>query len=386
MGRYSNEKRAQLAQAAADRAAQAIKPEGASQPATVESTSEGEIRPEGERPSLRNEPRRLAMEEILARDLKSKGIEPEEEEKKPVETTAKTAVKAAVKTVEAVAEKVETTKAAETVEAKPEETKEAPEAKPEIKTVRVKVDGQEFDAPQSEVEDAGGIHAYQRDKAAENRLRKANETLAEAKRVQAEINQLVEKQRPPQQTDDEFIASKIEAIRFGTPEESAIALREVMTRSRIDPNTISNQAVIQMRRQGGIDKFREEFSEVATNPLLYKLAVAMENERISAIPQEAITNPNFVARFDWSDFYRRIGNEIRGAVGRPSQPASVPAKVEVPTNGAPSQVSSDKEARKASIVNLSTASARAESPKETKPETREDVLNEMRKKRGLPIG
>ena len=80
-------------------------------------------------------------------------------------------------------------------------------------------------------------------------------------------------------------------------------------------------------------------------------------------------------------FYRTIGNEVRSVVGRSSQPAK--ATVEAPV-GNTSQT--DKEPRKASIVNLPTASTRAAVKEDPKPETREDILNDMRKRRGLPIG
>jgi hypothetical protein len=46
---------------------------------------------------------------------------------------------------------------------------------------------------------------------------------------------------------------------------------------------------------------------------------------------------------------------------------------------------SEKEAKKASIVNLPTASQRAVLPKEEKPQTREEIFREERKARGLPV-
>src|SRR5690606_21921493 len=130
----------------------------------------------------RNEPRRRAFEEIEARDLKTKGIpglEPEQE--KPAEAPAETPAEAATEP-----------QAASEAEA-PADTPDAAPAVPEApKTVRVKVDGEEYDAPDEEVEAAGGVKAYQIQKAAENRLNKANATLSEARKVQAAIAQWVQ--------------------------------------------------------------------------------------------------------------------------------------------------------------------------------------------------
>ena len=359
MGRYSNEKRAQIAAEAAAKAAQAVQ---AAPPEAEASTKAAKIpqRPEGWTPPLRNEPRRLAMEEIEVRDLKTKGIEIPKEELESEIVPARIAPAP-------VAEPAPETPAPDV---KPVET---PPAEP-IKMVKVKVDGQEFEVAQTEVDEAGGVTAYQKDKAAENRLRKANETLAESRRIQAEIAQWIQQQtKPAVETDDQFIASKIDVIRFGTPEESAAALKAVLERSKIDQNAVTRNAVTIMQRNLALDIFKKEFQDVASNPDLLRLAVFLENE---LIPQ---AGPNL----DWQNFYRSIGNRVRSVVGRPSQSATTPTAA--PTSDTPSPAS-DKEARKASIVNLPVAAARAELPKEEKPETREDVLNQMRKSRGIPTG
>ena len=373
MGRYSNAKRAELAAKAAEAAGTAAQTAQAGE--AVENTPSDQPT---ERFQQRNPSRDGAMEEVLARHHRVSGMEPEAKEPEK----APEAKKEVEKPVEAAPEAPTTP-----VAATPEQpvSQVAPEP---IKTVRVKVDGEEFDVPQSDVEAAGGIHAYQRDKASENRLKKTTETLAETRRLQAEIAAWAQKQLPPSPptlTDDQFIATKMDVIKFGTSEESAAALNEVLQRYIPNQNIIQNKTLIEMRRQAAVDKFREEFSEIAANPLLYKLAATIENERIAALPKNALLDAKFAQQFDFNNFYRTIGNEVRGAVGRPSQPASAPAT----TGGTPSQAS-DREARKAStIVNLPTASVRAELPKEENPGTPEEqrlaVINEMKKSRRIPV-
>ena len=362
MGRYSNAKRAELAAKAAETATKAVQ---VAEPVQVEPT----VEPKPESDSTRSAPEAVfknprdgMMEEVIARH--NKGFEPQEHEAEPEKSETPKPEP------EAKAEHKPEVKA----EPAPEPVAEAVQPVVEApKSVRVKVDGQEFEVPEAEINEAGGLRAYQLQRAGENRLNKINEILAKA-------HQTATPPAPAPISDDAFIASKMDIIRFGTPEESASALKEVLQRQnpRVDNTIVINQAVTQIKRDNAIAKFREEFSEVSANPDLMKLAGIFENELLSKIPHQALSDPQFVNQFDWNNVYRTIGNRVRGAVGRPSQPPQ-PSQ----TNGTPSP-SPDKEARKASIVNLPTAAARAVKPEEAKPETRADILNDMRKSRGLP--
>lgn len=258
---------------------------------------------------------------------------------------------------------------------------EAPAA---AKTVRVKVDGEEFDAPQEDVDAAGGVASYQRERAADNRLKKSKDLLEEARKAQSQIAEFLMRQHTAAQpkkaepTDEQFIQERIDKIRFGTPEESTAAMREVLQRNHqtIDQNEIVTQATNQIRHDQAVAEFDKEFVDVAKSPILLRAVVALRNERIPQLPKGQPV--------DWGDFYRRIGNEVRSAVGRQSQPATQTEKTAGNTSPAPS----DKEARKASIVNLPTAAARAELPKEDKPGTPEEerkaAIAQMRKSRGIP--
>ena len=255
----------------------------------------------------------------------------------------------------------------------------APEAPVEVveapKTIRAKVDGEEFDAQADEVEAYGGIKAFQIAKAAENRLKKSNEHLAEIRKAQAEMLEQARQAKPkePEITDEQLIVSKLDAIRFGTPEEGAAAFREILSKAHkpIDANAIIEQAANRIKHDQAVTQFDTEFQDITSNPLLLRLVVSLRNERI---PQQK-------GQVDWGTFYRTIGNEVRSVSGKPTSPA-VPQST---TSGHPSQ-QSDKEARKAAnVVNIPTSAARAAPPQEEKPESREDVLRDMKKTRGLPV-
>lgn len=316
----------------------------------------------GERPPTRNEPRNRAMEEIYEADRQRKGVQdepeaPKEEPKAEEPAHEVTAEAPAPVAAEAVAE--------------------VPAAVPE--TVRVKVDGEEWDAPKSEVDEAGGLVAFQKVKAAERRLEKAKEAAAEANKAQAAILEWaksIAQQQPQAQpqaarTPADLLKEKIDVIRWGTPEESAAALQEVLAQQNrpVDPQQLVGHALTAFKQNMAVDRFKTEFSDVVANPLLLKLATQLQNERLAELKGNIP---------DWDNFYRSIGNEIRSVVGRQNQPPAAS------TQGNTSLAT--KEEKKSSIVSLPTASARAELPKEEKPETREEILNRMKKARGIPTG
>lgn len=338
-----------------------------------------ETPPRGPRPKPRNDDRQLLLEELERAEMQRKGITAEEKHE-DAEAQAKPAAQEE-KPKDAAAQQDEKSPE-DKAEVKAEETPAADAATPAapetIKTVRVVVDGEEFDAPLSEVEASGGIKNFQIQKASENRLRKANEALAEARRLQA-MMAAMKPQTPaaPSQSDEEFIKSQVDTIRFGTPEESAAALRQVLQRAnpRLDPQAIVAQVAMQVQKQNALNNFRTEFPDIVANPMLLKLAAVLEAEQVRAA---AAQDPQAVAQLDWPSFYRTIGNQVRAVAGKPHQqaPAGAPAQ-----SGTTSQA--DKEARKASIVNLPAASgARAKPPEEEKQPTREELLNEMRRARG----
>jgi hypothetical protein len=259
----------------------------------------------------------------------------------------------------------------------PEANTEAPPAANEtnqtvqtVQTVRVKVDGEEYDAPKEEVDAYGGLRAYQIAKAQENRLAKVNEALAALREQQARP----QAQQVPVQTDSDFIKSQIDVMRFGTPEESAAALDKILERrqQKVDPNLIVLQATLAIQKKAAVDQFAKDYPEIIASPVLKKLALALEAEEMQKIGQSR-------APVDFKKVYDGIGQQIRGAIPRQHQ-----AQSSAPTNsGNTSQVSSDKEARKASITEPPKASAaRATLPEEEKPETREESLNRMRRTRG----
>lgn len=337
----------------------------------------------------RNEPRERAMEEIMSHREKE-GVAPAPSVAPEPEQTEKAPKAAEPATQNAAAQQTEPVQGAT----------EPAAAVEQVEMVTVKVDGVESQAPKADVDAAGGIHAYQRDKASENRLAKAQQALAESKAMQAQMVALWQQQQQaaqpvaPTLSDDQFIAQKLDAIRFGSNEEGAAAMREVLSRQAVDPNAVVVQATTSMKYEVAKAKFAADFNDLHANPVLSKLVRTIEQEEVSKFVQGGRVNWGALANVDWNGFFNTIGVQVRGALGRSSQPASATQAVASPAQaGAAAQgnlsQTADKEARKAavsSVVSLPTASARAAAPEAEKPESREDILNNMRKKRGIPTG
>jgi hypothetical protein len=317
----------------------------------------------GERPPTRNEPRNRAMDEIYEADRQRKGFNIEQE----ADTTKEVTPEVAPEVAPEVKAEAPAPVAAEAVEAV---------SAPVPETVRVKVDGEEWDAPKAEVDEAGGLVAFQKIKAAERRLEKAKEAATEASKAQAAIiewaKSLQQQPAPAQpKTPADLLKEKIDTIRWGTPEESAAALQEVLAQQNrpVDPQQLVGHALTAFKQNMAVERFKTEFQDIVSNQLLLKLATQLQNERLTELKGNIP---------DWDNFYRSIGNEIRSVVGRQNQPPAASAQGNTSL--------ATKEEKKSSIVSLPTASARAELPKEEKPETREEILNRMKKARGIPTG
>lgn len=356
MSRRNRQAEAEQAASEAGRVLQSQRQFGdKAEPATEPKAEE----PPAKAPTPEKNPRTIALEEI-ANARRPESVEEPEKKEEPKEEP-----------------KAEVT--APPVDAAPEKQEQQPEAQATAPVVsRQKVDGVEYEVSQAEIDEAGGERAWRINKAAQNRLEEAKLALAESRKTQAALAEIVQKTVAPPQptlTDDQFIASKVDTIRFGTPEESAAALKEVLQRAArpVDQGQITAHVMNEMQKTQAVEKFKAEFQDVVANPIVLRLAVALEQDRL---PQLQKTQ----GPVDWHTFYRQIGNEVRTALGKASQPA--PAAVDAV--GTPSQT--EKEARKASITNLPTASTRATVKEDPKPETREDILNDMRKRRGIQTG
>jgi hypothetical protein len=204
------------------------------------------------------------------------------------------------------------------------------------KTVRVKVDGEEFDAPADEVEAAGGVRSYQIQKASENRLAKANTLLEEQRKQMAQIVAQSQQPAPTKQPSKaDFIKERINKIRFGTDEEASAAMDEVLAASqpRFDQQVMTHQISANLKHDMADAQFKTEFADVLTNPMAKKLAGFLHREALAAYAQNGVVNWQSLSTLDWGLFKRNIGNQLGlRSAGNPSQPRRPKRRLALPAS------------------------------------------------------
>jgi hypothetical protein len=258
-------------------------------------------------------------------------------------------------------------------------------------TVKVKVFGEEFDVPQTEVDEAGGLAVYQKQRAADVQFKKANEVMEQARREREQLMQFYaqhfQTQPRPQQNAQQIALRKAELLDqmlySGTTQERLAAYEEMNklnAQPTVDADQIRQRTLLEFDIKVAANQFKTEFADVLANPDLMQLARFKEQQMMNGLRD---------VPSDWNVHYRKIGNELRALVSRPTQPAAGGAVTTTEQTSqqqaAPTSApTSAKEARKSSnVVSLPQAAARAPAPAEQKPKTREDILNEERRARGI---
>jgi hypothetical protein len=340
------ERDAEAAALTAQAAADAV-PEEAIESMNAEITAD---RSDNDRPPVKVTPdhstRMAAMEEIRKSREAEEAEEPTHEEEPP-EASTEAAPEAETKV----------------------ETPAAPEA-PEV--VAVKVDGQVFQVSKADVDAEGGVVAYQINRAAERRLQKAQEYMRAQADALAKTQQSL---APPKPSVDELIREKIANVQFGTPEEATEAIKEIVSSLRgpqVDPEQIKRDTIDAFMSDSAAREFVRRNAYLMKDPLVQKLAVIAERDMIQAQGKPQ----------DWNTFYQSLEVSLRNTLGRPTSTAN---DATLPTSQPTSGSVANKDARKASIVALPSAAARAVAPEEPKPKTREEVLAQLKRARGQAV-
>lgn len=279
---------------------------------------------------------------------------------------------------------------AEKVE-KPAEGKEAKQApifdRDGVWMTRVKVNGVEEEIPLDKV-----TARYQKDAAGDEKLRaaaeKERELVEKARQLQAyeaHVRQLQEKQALNQPSDKSDVGSlsvseKELASAFYSGDEKSFAsamkafresLKADLTASMprqeaIDPRAIAKQVEREIAQQDAVQKFHDEFKDVASDPYLLQLADTFSAQLLA---QEPSLKP--------SENLRKSGEMVRNWLAERGVKAPAP---EVTTN----EKQERKVAASARVASASNvrASVGKDAPTPMKPS---DVIAEMRRARGQPV-
>jgi len=249
----------------------------------------------------------------------------------------------------------------------------------EPETVEVKIDGQVSKVPKAEVEDYGGVKAYQIIKAQEKRLAEANRYANDLGTMFRQLQQAMQKPAQPQPKPEEIVRDAITKIQFGAPEEAQAAFAQAiqaLVPRQPDSQAVAMQAYLLTQVTDAENRFIEANKDLVDNQMIRQIVVNEKNRRLAEYQRQKRLPEN------WNAFYNSIATDVRAALGRPPiATAHVPQQpASQSTNGL-----AEKEARKASIVALPTAATRAAAPEAEKPLTRDDILAKARKARGQPV-
>jgi hypothetical protein len=242
----------------------------------------------------------------------------------------------------------------ETVE---EEVTKQPEE--EVKTRTLKVEGEEVERTEDEIIEAG-IRALQKESSADKRLEEATQLLKEAKEQQnlqpPSVEAVVTQEDQPPIVD----AETMHKIQYGTEEESRLALEGVLRAAQVQPTPQPQpnvEAIVQteLDRRGLVTKLEAEFPEVFGDPRLLNMAKLEIDDKLKAgstgdyeTYQEVLTG-----LMEWRGTKKEDGMNER-----------------------------QEKKSAASVTSIKTASATKSVEPEEKPQTTQDVINEMARQRG----
>lgn len=242
-----------------------------------------------------------------------------------------------------------------------EEPAEEREDQPKERMVKIKVDGREMEVPESKIMEEGR-RALQKETAADKRLQEATELLRQAKEQFGQMGRPSE----PKQTRDLSKMDDLELarrIQMGTEDEAAEAVRIMRDRDTVSPDNVASMVESRVLAKLKFEEVRSEFADVLEDPYLSQLAV-MEDQRMIAdgdtrLPHERLPD---------------IAKKLREWRGPKTTGKVVVGDLE------------QRRSAKAAAASIPAAHGRKPSAQsEQKPQTREQIIEEMRKARGQSL-
>jgi len=286
----------------------------------------------------------------------------------------------------------------EQMQAEPEQDEESVEEQEEqepesvAKTRKVKVYGEEKEVPEEEIIEAG-IRTYQKETAADVRLREAAEkqrAIEAREAALAELEKRLEEQQRAEPTkkesrataevDDEFLTSVVDSLMDGEEDRAKAAIKEIINRAQHREERHFSETEISRMVQQEVDRretareaeqrktamndanawFSQNYGWVEQDPGLESFAQSQGKRLVSEHPE---WSPHRVVE--------EIGKTVDAFVSRFKQPENDPLE--------------HKREAKRQTDNPPAASGRAPSPPESKPKTKRDAFAEIKKARGQSV-
>jgi hypothetical protein len=247
-----------------------------------------------------------------------------------------------------------------------------------VRTVKIKVDGQEREVPEEAIRQAG-IRALQKESAADARLneaalarKQAEEILENAKRITSQHN--TELDEPSDELPDADVDTLAHAIQFGTEAEVKQAVKTLLKQSSPGrqeaipkPEYIVEQVKAQLEFDNAVKQFQTDYSDIWSDDRLKSLAFEEDLKIQKAIAAGERPPIPYSARF------AEAGKAVRTWRDQ-----------FVKSSGAPRvDIDASKVTRKAAAGNIPTAGGRSNAGLQPAPlQDSTSIVADMRRARG----
>ena len=257
----------------------------------------------------------------------------------------------------------------------------APEVPPATEEEELVVEGQTIRVPKDKILEAGR-RTFQKEVAADHRLKLASELLQEAEARVKAVPTAPQAPAAPAGPDPEF-DELARAMQFGTPEQAAEALKQLAARATIDPTQVARLADERARAavrdevqfNEAMSFVQSEYGDLLSNSYVRRMFFGEENRRRAPKDRggEGDTRP-------YKDLYKAIGDDLRKNLNMPKPGTPAPGGATTPSAGS----AADRQERKAAIPPVPrTAAARMnESSGAPKPRTTAEIIAGMAASRG----
>lgn len=223
---------------------------------------------------------------------------------------------------------------------------------------------------------SAGVRTYQKEAAADYRLKMASELLKEAEAVRraAPLPAQGEVQQPQPQAEPITAEQLAEAIQFGSREQAANAIKLLASRGAVNPEQIvrlaQQKAADEVAFQDALKFVQSEYGDILGRDHLKRFFFAEEN-RLRASGD----------RRTYRELYKQIGDDIRKEFG-----ISAPSTTQQPAvqSAAPTATAAGRQELKARTPTPPrTAAARLAAVEETtKAKTPSEIIAQMQERRG----
>lgn len=251
-----------------------------------------------------------------------------------------------------------------------------PQAVDPNKLYKVKVDGQEMEVTGKAIIDAG-YRTFQKETAADFRLKMASELLKEAEaKARAATPQGAVPSQPAQvvqQVVEQSDAELANELQFGTPERAAEAVAKLRARGVVTPEQVQqfaqqaarNAAKDEIQFQDALNFVQSEYKDLLGNAYLKDLFFLKENQARAAGDKRP-----------YKELYKAIGDDLRTAFKLPAAGAS---GAPTPTGTAAARQALKRET---APVPRTAASRLTEAAEATRVKTPSEIIAGMAAQRG----